>query len=85
MIRWAVIIEESDTEIVDLGNTVTIVEEGYEPETYTLVGPAEVNPREGKISYESPVGQALIGRRVGDTVRVRTPSGERTVEIVSIT
>jgi transcription elongation factor GreA len=85
MIRWAVIIEESGSDTADLGNIVTIVEEGYEPETYTLVGPAEANPREGKISHESPMGQALMGHRVGDTMHVKTPAGERVVKIVAIT
>lgn len=84
MIRWAVVIEDTGSETVDLGNAVTIVEGNYEPETYLLVGPAEANPSEGKISYESPMGQALVGHRVGDTVHVRTPAGEREVEIVAI-
>lgn len=85
IIRWHVIIGETGADVIDLGNTVTIVEEGYEPETYTLVGPAEADPREGRISYESPIGQALMGHRAGDIVSVETPAGERVVEIVSVT
>jgi len=85
MIRWHVIIEGTGSDAVDLGSTVTIVEEGGEPETYTLVGPAEVNPREGKISHESPMGRALMGRRVGDTAHVKTPAGDYAVKITAIT
>jgi transcription elongation factor GreA len=44
-------------------------------ETYTIVGPAEVNARQRKISNESPIGAALMGKRVGDQVRVQTPAG----------
>jgi len=44
-------------------------------ETYIIVGPAEVNARQRKISHQSPIGSALMGKRVGDQVRVQTPSG----------
>jgi len=53
-------------DLVTLGATVTIQEEGAEPEVYTIVGPAEANPRNGRISNESPLGRALIDRRPGD-------------------
>jgi transcription elongation factor GreA len=60
---------------VDLLSTVTFEEEGEEPETYRIVGTTEADPGAGKVSFESAIGQALMGRRVGDEVQVRTPSG----------
>lgn len=62
---------------VRLGSQVTIREEdGDEDETYTIVGAAEANPREGKISHESPIGAALLGHKKGENVKVQTPAGE---------
>jgi transcription elongation factor GreA len=60
---------------VDLLSTVTFEEEGEEPETYRIVGTTEADPGAGKVSFESAIGQALMGRRVGEEVQVRTPSG----------
>ena len=51
---------------------------------YTVVGPVEANPLEGKISDESPIGQELIGKKVGDSVAIVTPKGELTYEVVKI-
>ncbi len=84
----AEIIDESNNgkrDVVDIGATVTIQEGDYDPETYQLVGAKEANPRQGKISNESPLGRALLGRRVNDEVRVQTPGGEMNVQIVNIT
>ncbi len=62
---------------VVVGSHVTVVEQGTkEQEVYHLVGSAEANPREGKISTESPLGKALIGARVGQKVAVKAPDGE---------
>lgn len=61
---------------VSLGAKVTIQEEDYPPETYYLVGRKEANPREGKISHESPIGKALLGHQVGDEVKVAIPNNE---------
>ena len=87
MIRNAKIIEESelDADIVSLGKTVTFVElpDGDE-ETYSIVGSAEADPFEGKISNDSPIAKSLIGKRIGDEVAVQTPGGEMNVRIVSI-
>ena len=69
---------------VQVGSTVTIQEEGSEKETYTIVGAAEANPREGKISNESPMGKAVLNHRVGDDVEVEIPDGSYTVRIVKI-
>jgi transcription elongation factor GreA len=85
ILRHAKIIEgKIPTDHVDVGNQVTVIEEGFPPETYTIVGPAEAAPADGRISHESPVGSALLGRRVGDTVRVTTPSGELELTIAAI-
>jgi len=87
MIRNAKIIEESelDSDIVSLGKTVTFVElpDGDE-ETYSIVGSAEADPFEGKISNDSPIAKSLIGKRIGDEVAVQTPGGEMNVRIVTI-
>ena len=86
IIRSAVIITnagKSDT--VTVGAQVTIVEDGYdEEETYTIVGAAEANPSEGKISNVSPIGAALIGAKKGDKVRVKTPSGDTVFRVKKI-
>ena len=67
-----------------LNSLVTIQEDGYEPETYHLVGPAEANPREGKISDASPLGRALLGKRPGDKVVVKAPDGAFEYVIISV-
>ena len=86
IIRSAVIITHSGkTDMVTLGSQVTIVEDGYdEEETYTIVGAAEANPSEGKISNVSPIGAALLGAKKGDKVRVKTPGGDTVFRIKKI-
>ncbi|WP_046173901.1 transcription elongation factor GreA [Domibacillus indicus] len=87
MIRNAKIIEASEmnADEVSLGKTVTFVElPDGEEESYTIVGSAEADPFEGKISNDSPIAKSMIGRRVGDKVIVQTPAGEMNVKIVSI-
>ncbi len=74
----------SRSEIVQVGAKVTIQEGSNEPETYTIVGPAEANPREGRISNESPLGRALLDHRIGDEVRVDAPDGPFTVKILKV-
>ncbi|MDT2045376.1 transcription elongation factor GreA [Priestia aryabhattai] len=87
MIRNAKIIEEDveNSSIVSLGKSVTFVElpDGDE-ETYTIVGSAEADPFEGKISNDSPIAKSLIGKQVGDEVTVQTPGGEMAVKIVTV-
>lgn len=87
MIRNARIISEDELskDAVSLGNSVTFVElpEGDE-ETYTIVGSAEADPFEGKISNDSPIAKSLLGRKVGDQVTVQTPGGEMKVKIIEI-
>ncbi len=86
-VRNAVVIEEAI--VIDgratLGSHVTVVEEGYDDqETYHIVGPLEADPAKGKISHESPLGEALMGRKVGDKVKVQAPVGEIEFRIVEI-
>ena len=79
------IIEETgNMDIAQIAAKVTIQEDDLEPEIYTIVGPAEANPREGRISNESPLGQALIDHRAGDIVTVEAPSGSFTVRILKV-
>ncbi|RWR15194.1 transcription elongation factor GreA [Siminovitchia fortis] len=87
MIRNAKIIEEDElnSDKVTLGKTVTFKElpDGDE-ETYTIVGSAEADPFEGKISNDSPIAKSLMGQKVNEEVTVQTPGGEMRVKIVSI-
>jgi len=84
LLRNAVIISEKSAGIVSLGSEVTVQEEGEAPETFVIVGAAEANPREGKISNESPLGRALLGRKAGEEVSVETPSGTLVFKIKSV-
>ncbi len=76
--------EGRDSDTVNVGCTVTIRETGEEPEVYMLVGAKEANPRDRKISHESPIGRVLMGRRVGERVRAETPNGPLHLEILKI-
>jgi transcription elongation factor GreA len=80
------IIEEADgpRDTVGLGSRVTVVEGDGPPETYHLVGSAEADPAQGKLSNESPLGRALLGRRVGETATVNAPAGELSFTVRSI-
>ncbi len=86
-VRYAVVIEGpvvSDGRAT-LGSMVTVVEEGYDDEeTYHIVGPLEADPTKGKISHESPLGESLMGRRVGDKVTVQAPAGTIEFRIVKV-
>lgn len=77
LLKNAIIVEASNIqrEVVEIGAKVTIQEGDSPPETYHLVGAKEADPRNGRISNESPIGKALMGARVGDTVRAETPAG----------
>ncbi len=82
----AVIINEaaSKKDEVAVGSHVTIQEIGFEPEMYQLVGSRESDPRKGRISNESPIGRALLNRRVGEEVNVETPNGVTRFKILRI-
>ncbi len=85
-LRNAVIIEESNgaNGVVSIGSTVTVEEEGFGEETYTIVGSAEADPLEGKISNESPIGVALLGAKKGQSVTAKTPGGTAVFKILKI-
>ncbi|MCZ7554131.1 MAG: transcription elongation factor GreA [Anaerolineales bacterium] len=86
LLKYAIIVEASATgyDQVEVGARVTVKEDGYEPETFSLVGAKETDPSQGKISNESPVGKALLGKKVGDVVSVETPVGALVYKIVKI-
>ena len=85
MLKNAVLIETTgSSDTVLLGSRVTVVEDGFDPETYTIVGSAEANPGDGRISNESPLGNALIGSRVGDLVSFEAPGGTVEMKLISI-
>lgn len=69
---------------VGVGSCVTVRWGEGEEETYTLVGPPEASPRSGRISYESPVGRALIGRRTGEQITVTTAGGPSHLRVVTV-
>jgi transcription elongation factor GreA len=83
--RVQVIEDEVPSDTVSVGNKVTVVEDGYdEVETYYIVGPHEASPSNGRISNESPFGQALLGARKGQTVNVETPGGQIRLTVKAI-
>ncbi len=86
ILREVIIIDQNKKirDIVEIGAHVTIQEESYDPETFYLVGPNEANPRQGRISHESPIGRALIGKKVGETAVATTPNGSVHFKILEI-
>lgn len=84
VLRTAVIVEKTQSDIVTVGSTVTVQEDSFSPETYYLVGAKEADPRNGKISNESPIGRALMEHRVGDVVEAETPGGKIRFKILKI-
>jgi len=85
IIQNAIIIEEAhDNQRVNLGSRVTVINHKGEREHFIIVGSAEVDPKAGRISNESPVGMALLGKSVGDEVQVNAPAGVLRWTIVRI-
>lgn len=86
LLRSAVIIDTNGkSDEVTIGSTVVIREDGMDDdEEYMIVGPAEADPKSGRISHESPIGAALIGRKKGDKVKVETPAGQVIFKLVKI-
>jgi transcription elongation factor GreA len=74
----------NNKDVVDVGSHVTIQEGTYPEESYHVVGAREANPAEGRISNESPIGSALLGRKTGDTVVVKTPGGKMEFKILKV-
>ena len=84
ILRHAVIIEKTTGDTVSIGSRVTIQEEDFDPETYHIVGPTEADPRHGRISHESPIGIALMNKKVGQIAEAETPGGKIKFKIVQI-
>jgi transcription elongation factor GreA len=85
ILRQATIVEAgAGRDVVGIGSTVVVSVDGTHQETYQLVGVKEADPRRGKISHESPIGQALIGHRAGETAEARTPGGTLVLRIDEI-
>lgn len=83
ILQNASIIQAGNGSTVVLGSTVELEANG-KAVTYTVVGPVEADPLEGKVSNESPIGQALMGKAVGDTVTISTPKGELAYTVVAL-
>jgi transcription elongation factor GreA len=82
----AIIVEATSgpKSVVDVGTRVIVQEDDLEPETFSMVGAQEADPRAGKISNESPIGRALMGHRVGEKVEAETPGGKINFKILKI-
>jgi len=86
LLKNATIVDVTDipTDTIQVGSRVTVQEEDFPPETFFLVGAKEADPRNGKISNESPIGRVLMGGHVGDEVTASTPGGEIKLKILKI-
>jgi len=83
ILQNASIIQAGNSSTVVLGSTVELEANG-KTVVYTVVGPVEADPLEGKVSNESPIGQALMGKAVGDMVTISTPKGELAYTVVAL-
>lgn len=84
ILRTATVVEKKQSDVVIIGSHVTIQEDGFDPETFYVVGAREADPRNGKISNESPIGSALMGHKVGDTVDADTPGGKTRLKVLKV-
>ena len=88
MLRNAEVIDEEGgaKDTVGLGATITVLDVEFDEEMeYTIVGSAEADPMNGRISNESPVGMALLGHKTGDSISINTPDGEAVFKVLKIT
>ena len=88
MLRNAEVIDEEGgaKDTISLGTTVTLLDVEFEEEMeYTIVGSAEADPMNGRISNESPVGMALLGHKKGDNITIETPDGEVIFKVLKFT
>ncbi len=85
-LKLAQVIDKSNInqEIIQIGSEVVVKEIDFTEETIEIVGSKEANPAAGKISYESPIGSALLNHRVGDIVKVETPAGITNFKVIEI-
>ena len=85
IIKNHVLIEtKKSTGVVDMGSTVRFQEDGEDEESYRIVGPAEADPKAGRVSYESALGKALMGHKAGEEVDIVTPNSRYRVRIVGV-
>ncbi|HEY59359.1 MAG TPA: transcription elongation factor GreA [Anaerolineae bacterium] len=85
-LKYVVIIDEQNRSgnIIEIGSRVTIKEGNHSPETFQLVGSKETDPINGRISYKSPIGKAILEHQVGDKVLINTPKGSIEINILEI-
>lgn len=86
LLKNAVVIEDAEgqKDMVNVGSTIEIKSQNAGLERFTIVGSEEARPQEGKISNESPLGKAFLGKKAGDEVMVKTPQGEKKFKIIKI-
>lgn len=84
VLRTAIIVEKTRSDIVTVGSHVTVQEDNYDPEIYYVVGAKEADPRQSKISNESPIGKALMEHKVGEVVEAEAPDGKIKLKILKI-
>ncbi len=84
ILRMAVIVEKKQSDMVMVGSRVTVQEEGFDPETFSMVGAKEADPRNNKISNESPIGSALMSHKAGEIVEAQTPGGKLKIKILKV-
>ena len=84
ILRNVTIIEKANSDVVSVGSHVTVQESGFDPETYYIVGAREADPRNGKISNESPIGSALLNHKAGDVVEADAPGGKIKFKILKV-
>ncbi len=84
ILKEAVIVKAHKSDVVEIGVTVTVQKESGEKTKYQIVGSEESNTKEGKISNRSPIGEAIMGKKEGDSFTFKTPKGEVKYKIVDI-
>jgi transcription elongation factor GreA len=84
VLRTAIIVEKTHSDVVIVGSRVTVQEDNYDPEVYDVVGVKEADPRRNKISNESPIGSALMDHKAGDVVEAETPDGKIRFKILKV-
>ena len=84
VLRTAVVVEKVQSDVVIVGSRVTVQEDNYDPEVYYVVGAKEADPRNSKISNESPIGGALMDHKAGDVVEAETPDGKIRFKILKV-
>jgi len=76
--------ENTNGDTIQVGSKVKVKEDSLDPEEYVIVGPAEADPRLGRISNESPLGKALLNHKAGDKVKVEAPGGAFEIEVLKV-